>query len=469
MNTPIEFHIRGLFGIYDVHLKFHNNSLILVGPNGIGKSTVSNIFYFFISRQWSRLGQYKFSEVEIVFSDGRVISAARGQITGLSQIESALEVVPSSSRFHGYLDTLRSHGLLEELVGKGRNSLEIRRKVSDVLDVSPDEARNILFFIRRRIFVEDEEGNLFNQPRIVIEQGLAEAFTGRVLYLPTYRRIEKDIQEIFPDFEQRIRRSEHELSSGRSGPHYVDLVSFGMEDVRKSINRKLRSLRDYSLAQFNDLSGLYLRDVIRGKAHEYSHKEIASLDEGRLSTILGRVSEQVLSIKDKNLLREKIVNLKSKRAGPKEPNESYLAHYFSRLMSVSADISKQESDIVGFVEVCNAYLSPSKEMVYDDARFSLEIRDQAGRDLDISMLSSGEKQVVSLFAHLYLDESEDQIVVIDEPELSLSVPWQKRFLTDILASPYCRFVLGVTHSPFVYEGLSKGAAVDLRRYMFVTD
>src|SRR5258708_19651112 len=83
--------------------------------------------------------------------------------------------------------------------------------------------------------------------------------------------------------------------------------------------------------------------------------------------------------------------------------------------------------------------------------------------LDLSVLSSGEKQVIAIFAHLYLDDANDQIVVIDEPELSLSVPWQKRFLTDIQDSGKCGFILAVTHSPLIYENRLRSRSTHLPR------
>jgi energy-coupling factor transporter ATP-binding protein EcfA2 len=102
-------------------------------------------------------------------------------------------------------------------------------------------------------------------------------------------------------------------------------------------------------------------------------------------------------------------------------------------------------------------------MVYDELKFSLRIEDDAGKEIALSALSSGEKQIVSVFSHLYLDEHEDQIVIIDEPELSLSVPWQKRFLNDILESKRCSMLVAVTHSPFIYDEYLREATVDLRR------
>ena len=41
--------------------------------------------------------------------------------------------------------------------------------------------------------------------------------------------------------------------------------------------------------------------------------------------------------------------------------------------------------------------------------------------------------------------------MIDEPELSLSVPWQRQFLVDIKQGDFCSGLIAVTHSPFIYE------------------
>ena len=45
------FSIKRLFGDRDVSLEFDGNALVIVGPNGLGKSSVASIFYLTISRQ----------------------------------------------------------------------------------------------------------------------------------------------------------------------------------------------------------------------------------------------------------------------------------------------------------------------------------------------------------------------------------------------------------------------------------
>jgi predicted ATPase len=45
-------------------------------------------------------------------------------------------------------------------------------------------------------------------------------------------------------------------------------------------------------------------------------------------------------------------------------------------------------------------------------------------------------------------------ILIDEPELNMSIFWQKTFLPDILQSGNVRFLLATTHSPFIFEDKS---------------
>ena len=68
---------------------------------------------------------------------------------------------------------------------------------------------------------------------------------------------------------------------------------------------------------------------------------------------------------------------------------------------------------------------------------------------------------------MYLSESKNKkhFVLIDEPELSLSVPWQRRFLVDIKNGKHCSGLVAVTHSPFVYENELKPYAHGLDEFI----
>jgi ABC-type cobalamin/Fe3+-siderophores transport system ATPase subunit len=68
---------------------------------------------------------------------------------------------------------------------------------------------------------------------------------------------------------------------------------------------------------------------------------------------------------------------------------------------------------------------------------------------DLTSLSSGERQIFVLITHLFFNPSirGENILLIDEPELSLHLKWQRQFVSAIrTASPSTQIVLA-THSP----------------------
>jgi predicted ATPase len=139
------------------------------------------------------------------------------------------------------------------------------------------------------------------------------------------------------------------------------------------------------------------------------------------------------------------------------------------LLSFQAELQKKEQRIKSFAEICTKYSSQSKECVYDSTSFQFfvrRLRAKKGADnLEIKHLSSGEKQIMSLFSHLYLSDHQTFFVLIDEPELSLSVPWQRQFLLDISQSDFCRGFVAVTHSPFMYDNELKPYAHGLGEFV----
>ena len=74
-----------------------------------------------------------------------------------------------------------------------------------------------------------------------------------------------------------------------------------------------------------------------------------------------------------------------------------------------------------------------------------------GKSLELASLSSGEQHELVLLYDLLFRVKPNTLVLIDEPELSLHVTWQKSFLPDLLeiVSATNFDVLLATHSPFI--------------------
>ena len=83
-----------------------------------------------------------------------------------------------------------------------------------------------------------------------------------------------------------------------------------------------------------------------------------------------------------------------------------------------------------FIESLNSFLN-NKSASFS-LRVGLQIRSRNGELLSSSMLSSGERQLLLLLCDTVLARDDATIFLIDEPEISLNVKWQRTLLDALL-------------------------------------
>ena len=79
----------------------------------------------------------------------------------------------------------------------------------------------------------------------------------------------------------------------------------------------------------------------------------------------------------------------------------------------------------------------------------MSIHDDSGKTIPLNELSSGEQHELVLIYNLLFTVSENTLILIDEPDLSLHVGWQKSIISDIERIQNLRSltVIMATHSP----------------------
>ena len=142
------------------------------------------------------------------------------------------------------------------------------------------------------------------------------------------------------------------------------------------------------------------------------------------------------------------------------PKNQYLRDLIDELIRSYDSLAIYDDKIIRFTNTCNKYLN-NKRFEYNQSDITLKILSDNDDEIELSMLSSGEKQIVSLFSKLYLESAKKCILLIDEPELSISMKWQKMLLPDIMRSGNCRLLLTVTHSPFIFDNEFDNDAHDM--------
>lgn len=175
----------------------------------------------------------------------------------------------------------------------------------------------------------------------------------------------------------------------------------------------------------------------------------------------------MLSPEESIQIQQLLKTMKSTDAPQQQTYEQIVYYFYSMLHDRYLQIKENEKVILTFFEACNAYLA-NKKFSYNEKEYGYDISVTDGkypRKIELENLSSGEKQVVSIFSYLYLSPLSKSIILIDEPELSLSVPWQKKFLLDISKGAQCAGIISVTHSPFVFDNELKPFAHALEEFI----
>ena len=451
-----KFTVVGLYGSRTVEIPIKDNKLVLVGENGTGKTTIVNLFFYFLSQQWKRFIGIDFESVTMKIS-GKNLTLRKDEI--IQHLD-----------FHS-MNPRRRRGL--PLQYKKRMDEEFSTEELEVLaSLSVEEiAENFLHRIglknrglgpakdlKTSALAELDSLPIDNENFSEVSNFLRDKISSQIIYLPTYRRIEKELSSLIPDLDDRIREYQKSTPKLRKNGEYLELVEFGMEDVVELMNSKRQSSLETATTQFETLAGEFLHDVINENTSTFPIKRIANLNDNYISNVLNRVDEKTLAADDKEKVRAFVKAVKETSSLGQE--NAQIGYLFSKILDAVEIIETEEFEVTQLANICNRYFK-NKRLIYDRNKYDLTVRRDNTTEIKLRDLSSGEKQILSLFTHLILGTRSNFILIIDEPELSLSVTWQTHFLTDILSLGKCDFMVAVTHSPFIFQNDLDPHAIDL--------
>lgn len=109
--------------------------------------------------------------------------------------------------------------------------------------------------------------------------------------------------------------------------------------------------------------------------------------------------------------------------------------------------------LMKFVKLVNSFLEQTNKKIDVTNRGEVKIF-ISGVERPLTILSSGERQILIMLAHLSLNSHlpKSGVFIVDEPELSLHIAWQDMFVEAVQAAgPELQIVLA-THSPAIIGG-----------------
>lgn len=437
-NSIKSFSVFGLFGTNDLKIVFEENKKILIGENGLGKTQVLNLLYYTLTRNFFRLNDFNFEKLVLEY-ENEPIEITKKEINKLFE---RFNKVPEIKDFINEFGYAQFDFLRKKFKKNKRESYEYER-------ILQSNSRFRKYPIHRlfRYFEDFEKEFKFDESfRIINSKILNQIGKSEIMYFPTYRRVEEDLHNLGYEEDEFIEDDS-------------TLIQFGMVDVQNKftqLERTIDSLLKNGISTFtNDLL-----KIITSNNSKVDNEIFDKINETDLEIIFSRIGSS-LDTQTKDNVKESI---KTK----KFPNDAS-ALLLQKLYELYDEQKPFDRSIKIFRDICNKYLI-NKEVFYDESAIKIYIKSKISNKLiDLKNLSSGEKQIISIFEKIYLSQEEKKFIVLfDEPELSLSIHWQKQLLPDIINSKKCEFLLAVTHSPFVFDNDLDNYAVGLNEYFSIS-
>lgn len=440
MNLKIKlFEIKNLFNQFDVSIPLTQDVNIFLGENGMGKTTILSCLYSVLSGNIQNLSDVVFDKLILTLSNDQHFTLQHSDL--ICYVEEYIYERPTLKRRRARVESIYSEKEIAEMKSIISDSTfepdAIKKYTYKFADVYGTSLQFATMELERYCF-HSNKGNA--EKAIKFKKDIKAIIDQDILYFPTYRRIEEDITKLGIDID-------YDKVKNR-------FINFGMTDVEKASEKILSTIRSIAINSFASLTGILLKQYLDGNLDSTpSHGN--KIDLGKLKITLARVGDEIE--KDD---KDKIEQLVSSE-NIYNPDKVYLLNLLEQLIDSYDKQNAYDDRVKKFVSVCNKYLN-NKKFIYDESNLQLGIyRNGTKKPIKIQNLSSGEKQIISLFSKLYLEETDNCIILFDEPELSLSIKWQSQFLPDIMQSERCSTLISVTHSPFIFDNIYDELARDM--------
>ena len=403
--------VRDLFGQFTYVIPKEETSdierlLILYGDNGSGKTKILQLLYHLLSPAEKRghrssISKIPFRKFDVEFTNSTKISVDRSKrgIAGRYDIEitekdkiykyslhiSEGEVLPKK-QYLEFCKFLNKLGIAVYYLSDQRQFQSDELPLLDSIELR-GRTRRELEIIRRNLLKTEE--------RQYIDL-LDDDYSPFDLESIRNRDIKIAIKRIEDWLNRQVKQAQSK------GEISVNII---YSDIIKSISKRTDKQQDVDV-DIKDLNETLIKLAERSKRYEF-FKMTTPLD----------IESIVESIKIAPL--ETYPTLKR-----------VVQPYIDSLEARFKELEDVYKVLNSFIEGLNEFYS-NKSVVFDFREGILNIV-SGKKVLDPKILSSGEKQLLLLFCNTFLARDKPSLFLIDEPEISLNIKWQRKLIKALL-------------------------------------
>lgn len=439
--------ISGLFGTFNHSIEFSqgNDVTILLGQNGIGKTAILRLINMFFNHQLSKLTEISFKNAVISFVDGDEINI---------------------DLLKGSIDNVLDYDI------KYNDSFMEAVSCSQIADRVRDALRNIRGYISE---------NYKNDEDVWIDRKTGEWMSGEELVWQCYEKHLDwliNVKDIYPIWlfniiddlkvsfiqTQRLQSQVASVIPGRviskNILEYQSTLNIIAEEMKQ---RLVRIQQDYGQKAAELDQSYPYRLVDNMKDLQFTKAELYSIEN---------------SLNELEKRRERLMGaglLKKTEWQSRKLNTNTRSPYVLKAIQLYIDDTEQKfslfDDELKKIELFRKIIND--RLLWKEVKINVEKGievESTETDLPIPLekLSSGEQHLLVLYYDMIFRIDAGTLVLIDEPEISLHVSWQKRFIPEVkkISEVNGMKALIATHSPTLigkYWYLTKELDKDLKR------
>jgi predicted ATP-binding protein involved in virulence len=429
--------IRGLFGLYDHQIKLNSSDRITIihGPNGVGKTVLLKAIAAFFKGNYALLGNTQFKSLSIWLDNGDYAHIQRvpSKIKG-GPARFAFVVTLGADR-NSSVTTEHRIELPEEF---SRYASSMARHIPGLEQMGPDE-----FFDARTSSYLDAEQVLW---RYADHPLTPTPYKRRISSIePTEVRAFRQcvqVQMIETNRLYKVESNDHGFTNSAQLKDRINDYAAQLKD------RVQRTLADY---------GRNAQKLDQSFPHRLISEEILPLSVDALKESIKGLDDTQKALSEFGLL-EKLATIPfADDASEIEGSKLVALTLFTRdIKEKIAVLGPLSNRIRIFLNSINSKLRNKR--IHISKENGLIAKDALGTILPLEYLSSGEQHEIVLAFELVFNIPENSLVLLDEPELSLHVTWQRMFLPELsdISNEVGFDCIIATHSPFIV-----GARTDL--------
>lgn len=424
-----------LFGEKNINISFKEGINILIGKNGSGKTTILEIIDSLVNLKIEFLLRIEFKEIKLEMQDIKfIVQKTKEKV--IITIKDLKEKGKLLEKKFGLVDEARVFYRIDEDEFGGENRIgynnenrknilqlkiflaHIKKQEVHYLTLNRQGVASAAALRREKMRMREEKLDIFGLDQV--EKTIKAEYSNILRHYETYNN----------EFKKQVLLTPFLVEKKSDLKSSIEKVLKFDKNLEKQIEEAFLNL-DVSQESYNSLVGKYFEVLYEKK------KELEKLNIENLLNLQTKNKEEF------ELLLFSLDNIKLE----------YAYHIIEKAKDIKEKKKKIYNKIEKLTMIVNKFYSEigRKIRVNDIGKLDIRSIKNEERNIDLQKLSSGEKQILTLFTFLIFNTKETSggIFIIDEPELSLHIDWQEKISDSLDGVSRLNQYIIATHSPEV--------------------